>query len=74
MSTNINLVLQKLNIENIRAITVSDLVQDTDTKWVRTIKFFGDPVVNNAPTLFAEIVSRSDTKDDLLVQAPGFKY
>jgi hypothetical protein len=66
---------QKLQIDDARLITVSDLVLDADgTTWVRTIRFYGDPVANGAPTAFAEIVTRSDNKEDLEIQAPGFKY
>jgi hypothetical protein len=53
---------------------VSDLVQGTDGVWVRTIRFYGDPITNGAPTAFAEIVMRSDNQVDLEIQAPGFKY
>lgn len=72
--SNISLQYQKLEITDARLITVSDLVQDTDGSWVRTIRFYGDPIINGAPTGFTEIVTRSSNKDDLLVQAPGFKY
>jgi hypothetical protein len=73
MST-INIVHQKLDVADVRQITVSDLVQDTDGSWIRTVKFYGDPVVNGAPTPFVEIVSRSANKSDLTIQAPGFKF
>jgi hypothetical protein len=72
--SNITLQYQKMEIGDARLITVSDLVQDTDGSWVRSVRFYGDPIVNGAPTGFIEIVSRSDNKDDLEIQAPGFKY
>jgi hypothetical protein len=72
--SSIALVYQKIQIEDVRLVTVSDLVQDTDGKWVRVVRFHGDPVLNGAPTAFAEVTSRSDNKADLEVQAPGFKY
>lgn len=66
---------QKMLIEDARLITVSDLVLDADgTTWVRTVRFYGDPIVTGAPTPFVEIVTRSENKDDLTIQAPGFKY
>jgi hypothetical protein len=65
---------QKMQIDDARLITVSDLVQGTDGVWVRTIRFYGDPITNGAPTAFAEIVMRSDNQVDLEIQAPGFKY
>ncbi|ARQ95355.1 hypothetical protein [Bradyrhizobium phage BDU-MI-1] len=72
--TTIALTHQKLQIEDARLITVSDLVQDGDGKWIRIVKFHGDPVTNGAATPFAEIVVRSDNKTDLEIQAPGFKF
>lgn len=72
--SGLSIQYQKVEIADARLITVSDLVQDTDGSWVRSIRFYGDPVTNGAPTGFIEIVTRSDNKDDLLVQAPGFKY
>ncbi|MGJ4953042.1 hypothetical protein [Bradyrhizobium sp. HKCCYLS20291] len=65
---------QKVNIEDARLITVSDLVQDTDGNWLRTIRFYGDPITNGAPTVMFEVQSRSARKDDLTIQAPGFKF
>ncbi|WP_439357799.1 hypothetical protein [Bradyrhizobium sp. DASA03007] len=72
--TDISLRYQKMEVSDTRLITVSDLVQDTDGSWVRSVRFYGDPIVNGAPTGFVEILTRSDNKDDLEIQAPGFKY
>jgi hypothetical protein len=72
--SSISIVHQKLDVEDVRLITVSDIVQDTGGNWIRLIKFYGDPVANGAPTSFVEIASRSANKDDLTIQAPGFKY
>ena len=72
--SSISILHQKIQMEDARLITVSDLVQDTDGKWYRIVKFYRDPVVNQAPTAFAEVSVRSDTKTDLEIQAPGFKF
>jgi hypothetical protein len=72
--SSISILQQKLEVTDARLITVSDVVQDTDGSWVRSIRFYGDPVVTGAPTAFVEIVSRSENKADLEIQAPGFKY
>jgi hypothetical protein len=72
--SSISIVHQKLDVEDVRLITVSDLVQDTDGNWIRIIKFYGDPIVSGAPTAFIEIACRSANKGDLTIQAPGFKY
>ncbi|WP_316196584.1 hypothetical protein [Bradyrhizobium sp. SZCCHNS3053] len=72
--SSINILQQKLEIADARLITVSDLVQDTDGSWVRAVRIYGDPVANGSPTLFTEIVSRSNNRADLEVQAPGYKF
>ncbi|WP_316207408.1 hypothetical protein [Bradyrhizobium sp. SZCCHNR3118] len=73
--SSINMLQQKLEITDTRLITVSDLVQDaTDGTWIRSVRFYGDPTVNGAPTQFVEIVTRSENKADLEIQAPGFKF
>ncbi len=65
---------QKVNLEDARLITVSDLVQDTDGNWLRTVRFYGDPFANGSPTVMFEVQSRSANKDELTIQAPGFKF
>ncbi|BBB99776.1 MULTISPECIES: hypothetical protein [Bradyrhizobium] len=72
--SSISIVHQKLQVEDARLVTVSDLVQDTDGKWLRIVKFYGDPTVNGAPTAFVEVAVRSSSKADLEIQAPGFKF
>jgi hypothetical protein len=72
--SSISLVHQKIQVEDVRLVTVSDLVQDADGKWLRIVKFYGDPVTNGAPTAFAEVAVRSENKTDLEIQAPGFKF
>ena len=72
--SSISILHQKLNLEDARLITVSDVVLDTDGKYIRTVRFYGDPVTNGAPTAFAEIVCRSANHADLEIQAPGYKF
>jgi hypothetical protein len=73
MST-ISILHQKFNLEDARLITVSDVVLDTDGKYLRTVRFYGDPIANGAPTAFAEIQCRSANQADLEIQAPGYKF
>ncbi|UPT95401.1 hypothetical protein J4G48_0040305 [Bradyrhizobium barranii subsp. apii] len=72
--SSIALLHQKIQVNDVRLVTVSDLVQDADGKWIRIVKFYGDPIVGGAPTAFAEVSVRSDNKSDLEIQAPGFKF
>ncbi|MGJ4945082.1 hypothetical protein ACQR1W_31275 [Bradyrhizobium sp. HKCCYLS1011] len=73
--SDLSILHTKMNLEDGRLITVSDLVQDpVDGKWLRTIRFYGDPITNGAPTVMFEVQTRSANKDDLTIQAPGFKF
>jgi hypothetical protein len=72
--SSISIVHQKFDLDDARLVSVSDLVQDTDGSWLRVVRFYGDPIVNNAPTAFIEVSVRSDNKSDLEIQAPGFKF
>ena len=72
--SSISILHQKINLEDCRLITVSDVVLDTDGKYIRIVKFYGDPVANGAPTAFAEIACRSANHADLEIQAPGYKF
>lgn len=71
--TDISLIHQKLQITDVKLITVSDIVDDAGEQ-LRVIKFYGDPVVSGAPTAFVEIACRGAVKENLEIQAPGFKY
>ena len=72
--SSISILHQKINLEDCRLVTVSDVVLDADGKYVRVVRFYGDPVTNGAPTAFAEVTCRSATHTDLEIQAPGYKF
>jgi hypothetical protein len=72
--SSISILHQKINLEDCRLITVSDVVVDADGKYLRTVRFYGDPVTNGAPTAFAEVQCRSANQADLEIQAPGYKF
>jgi hypothetical protein len=62
---------QKIDASDIRLIQVGDLVQDTDGTYLRTVRFYGDPYVANAPTLLLEVMTRSANRADLVVATPA---
>jgi hypothetical protein len=71
--SEISIVHQKLQITDVKLITVSDIVDDNGEQ-LRVIKFYGDRIVNGAPTAFVEVACRGSVKENLEIQAPGFKY
>jgi hypothetical protein len=72
--SSLSILSQKFNLEDCRLITVSDIVVDADGKYLRTIRFYGDPVTNGAPTIFTEVVCRTANETELEIQAPGYKF
>lgn len=62
---------QKLAAADVRKIVVSDIVEESEGSFVRAVSFFGDPIVNNAPTLLLTVTSRSENRADLVVGTPA---
>jgi len=62
---------QKLAASDVRKIVVSDIVAEADGTFVRAVSFYGDPIVNNAPTLLLTVTSRSAVRTDLVVGTPA---
>jgi hypothetical protein len=62
---------QKIVATDIRLVQVTDLIQDTDESYVRSVRFFGDPVADGSPTLLLEVQVRSDNRADLVVATPA---
>jgi hypothetical protein len=64
---------QKLLATDARLITVSEIVDEDGTK-VRVVRFFADPIVNDAPTLLLEVKATSSSADDLKIATPTFAF
>lgn len=64
-------VNQVIDIDLVNSVIVTDIVDDgTGTgAWVRSIRVFGNPVVEGAPPVF-ELRIRSATKSKLEITAP----
>jgi hypothetical protein len=62
---------QKFEASDVRMVQVTDLVQDEDGTYVRAVRIYGDPFVNNAPTLLLEVLCRSVNRADLVVATPA---
>lgn len=57
----VTILHQKLDLTDVRDITVSDIVDDNGQK-LRTIRIFGDPIVNNSPTAILEGTADRQTR------------
>jgi hypothetical protein len=64
---------ERVALSDVRDIVVTEIVDDAGQK-LRVVRFFGDPIVNNAPTPLYEVESRSASAADLKIQAPGFEF
>lgn len=72
MST-LSVTQQKLQVSDVKEITVSDIIDTEGTK-LRVVRFFGDPVVNEAPTLILEVAATSDDDEKLKIATPSSEF
>ena len=67
-------VSQKIALNNVRDVQVSDPVSDGEGGYIRSVKFFGEPVTESAPALVFEVLLSSDTKSDLDITTPELSF
>ena len=67
-------VSQKIALDNVRDVQVSDAVSDGGGGYIRSVKFFGEPVTESAPALVFEVLLSSDTKSDLDITTPELSF
>jgi hypothetical protein len=73
-NSNFNIVSQKITLDLVRDVQVSDAVSDGAGGYVRSVKFFGEPVTESAPALVFEVLLSSDTKSDLDITTPELSF
>ncbi|MFO7805762.1 MAG: hypothetical protein R6V30_08865 [Paracoccaceae bacterium] len=67
-------VTQKIALDQVRDVHVSETVDDGAGGYVRSVKFFGEPVTESAPALVFEVLLSSDTKSDLDITTPELSF
>lgn len=74
MRSTIATTTEKIAIDKIRDVQVSDTVDDGAGGYVRAVKFFGEPVSEGGDTLVFEVTIASDTKSDLDITTPELSF
>lgn len=67
-------VTQRIDMDQVRDVQVTDIVSDGATGFVRSIKLYGEPVENETPSLILEIRVASETSDDLKLNTPQLSF
>lgn len=73
-NSTFTVVTQKIALDQVRDVHVSETVDDGAGGYVRSVKFFGEPVTESAPALVFEVLLSSDTKSDLDITTPELSF
>lgn len=67
-------VSQKLRVDGIKDIEVTDIVDDGAGGWVRSVRFYGTPVTGTNKILVLEVLLQSLVKTDLSITTPEIDF
>lgn len=67
-------VSQKLRIDGIKDIEVTDIVDDGAGGWIRSIRFFGTPAEGVNGVLVLEVLLQSPVKAELAITTPEIDF
>ena len=65
---------QKLRIEGIRDIEVTEIVDDGSGGWIRSVRFYGSPAEGTNKVLVLEVLLQSPVKADLAITTPEIEF
>lgn len=71
--STINRDFERISVTSVRDIQVSEIVEESGT-FYRSIKVFGEPVLNGTPTMKLDIRLTSDVEADLKLSTPELNY
>jgi len=67
-------VSQKLRIDGIKDIEVTDIVDDGSGGWIRSIRFYGSPAEGVNKVLVLEVLLQSPVKAELAITTPEIDF
>jgi len=67
-------VSQKLRIDGIKDIEVTDIVDDGTGGWVRLVRFYGSPAIGTNKSLVLEVLLQSAVKAELSITTPEIDF
>lgn len=65
---------QKLRLDDVKDFEVTDIVDDGAGGWVRSVRFYGAPVMGTNKILVLEVLLQSSVKADLSVTTPEIDF
>ena len=75
MTTTVDISEIKLLVDNVTDVVVTEAEQDTDSKWVREIRVFGEPAIEGGTKpVVATIRIKSETKENVNLTAPSVDF
>jgi len=70
----ISQVSQKLSINGVKDIEVTDIVDDGAGGWVRSVRFYGSPASGTNKVLVLEVLLQSPVKAELAITTPEIDF
>jgi hypothetical protein len=67
-------VSQKLRIDGIKDVEVTDIVDDGSGGWIRSIRFYGTPAEGVNSVLVLEVLLQSPVKAELSITTPEIDF
>jgi len=67
-------VSQKLSIDGVKDVEVSDVVDDGAGGWVRSVRFYGTPAIGTNKVLVLEVFLQSPVRAELSITTPEIEF
>lgn len=70
----ISQISQKLLIENVKDVEVTEIVDDGNGGWTRAVRFYGTPRTGTSKVLTLEVMLHSTVKAELAITTPEIDF
>jgi hypothetical protein len=67
-------VSQRLSINGVKDIEVTEIVEDGFGGWTRAVRFYGTPAVGTNKVLVLEVLLQSPVKSELAITTPEIDF
>lgn len=65
---------QKLSVDGVKDIEVTNIVDDGAGGWVRSVRFYGTPATGTTKVLVLEVLLHSAVKSELAITTPEIDF
>lgn len=65
---------QKLSVDGVKDIEVTNIVDDGAGGWVRAVRFYGTPAAGTTKVLVLEVLLHSAVKSELAITTPEIDF